>query len=102
MGKFIKVAQTKDLSQGKVMGIEIEGKRIALFHVNDQFYAIEDECSHASGPLSEGTLDGTVVTCPWHGAGFDITNGQPTCAPAHDSVKSYNIQIDGDDIKIEI
>jgi len=102
MGEFVKVAEKKDVPKGKAAAIELKGKKIALFFVNDQYYAIDDECSHAGGPLSEGQMEGTVVTCPWHCATFDITNGQALSAPAFEGVKCYNIQIEGENIKIEI
>ena len=50
------------------MAIEVAGNRIALFNVDGTCYAIADTCTHRGGPLSEGSLEGSTVTCPWHGA----------------------------------
>ncbi len=102
MGKFVKVAEKKNLSSGQGTLVDVEGRKIALFNIDNEFYAIDDECTHASGPLSEGSVEGTVVTCPWHGATFDVTTGEVLGAPAFDGVKKYNVQVEGNDIKIEI
>ena len=101
MGTLVKVAEKKDLPSGKAIAVAVNGKPIALFNVNDQYYAIEDTCTHAGGSLSEGEVKGTTVTCPWHGAEFNITNGEVLGEPAPEGVKSYKIHLDGEDIKIE-
>jgi len=69
------------------------GKKIALFNVNNQYYAIDDTCTHAGGPLSEGDVKGTVLTCPWHGATFNIINGEVLGEPASEGVKSYKVYL---------
>ena len=101
MGALIKVAEKKDLLVGKAMTVEVNGNKIALFNVNDKYYAIDDTCTHAGGPLSEGEVKGTTVTCPWHGAEFNITNGEVLGEPAPEGVKSYKVHIEGEEIKIE-
>lgn len=101
MGTFVKVAEKKDLPAGSAIAVDVNGKRIALFNVNDQYYAIDDSCTHAGGTLSEGEVEGTVVTCPWHGATFNITNGEVLSEPAPEGVKSYKVHLEGEDIKIE-
>ncbi len=102
MPELIKVAEKKSVFSGQPLAIEVKGKRIALFLVDGQYYAIDDECTHASGPLSEGSVEGKVVTCPWHGATFDICTGAVLGEPAYEGVKSYPVHLEGDDIKIEI
>ena len=57
---------------------------------------------HRGGALSEGEVDGTVVTCPLHGATFDITTGSVLGRPAPEGVVSYRVQVDGNDIKVEL
>lgn len=102
MGKMTQVAKTSDLPSGKAMAVDVHGQRIALFNINGQYYAIADECTHAGGSLSEGAVEGTAVTCPWHGASFDITNGAVLSAPAFDGVTSYKVHVDGENIKVEL
>lgn len=52
--------------------VEGNGKKIALFNLEGSFYAINDTCTHRGGPLSEGEIEGELVTRPWHGALFNI------------------------------
>ncbi len=101
MGSKIKVAQTKDLPPGKGLCVDVGGEMVALFNVDGKYYAIEDACSHQGGPLSEGDLDGTTVTCPWHAATFDITTGEATSPPAHENLKTFVVHVEGGDILIE-
>ncbi len=102
MSQSVKVARTSDLPPGNALAVEVSGERIALFNLQGTYYAIADTCPHKGGPLSEGRVQGTMVTCPWHGATFDITNGNVLSPPADEQVKSYRVQIDGDEISIEI
>ncbi len=82
MGQFIKVAETNDVLPGTAKAVEAEGRRIALFNRGGGYYAIDDVCTHRGGTLSEGEVNGTVVTCPLHGATFDITTGNVLGLPA--------------------
>jgi len=72
MPKLIKITEKKDLTPGQAAAFDLEGQRIALFNVEGTYYAIGDSCTHRGGPLSEGDVQGTKVTCPWHGADFDL------------------------------
>jgi len=101
MGTLVKVAEKKDLPAGSAKAVEVNGKQIALFNVDDQYYAIDDTCTHAGGSLSEGDVVGTTVTCPFHGAEFNITNGEVLSDPAPVGVKSYKVHLEGEEIKIE-
>ena len=102
MGELIKVADKKDLPTGKAIAVDVQGKRVALFNIDNHYYAIDDECTHAGGNLSEGSVEGTKVTCPWHGASFNLTNGEVLQAPASDNLNCYKVTVDGDDVKIEV
>ncbi len=101
MGTLVKVAEKKDIPAGSAKAVEVNGKQIALFNVDDQYYAIDDTCTHAGGSLSEGDVAGTTVTCPFHGAEFNITNGEVLGEPAEEGVKSYKVHLEGEEIKIE-
>jgi len=101
MGILVQVAEKKDLPAGSAKAVEVNGKQIALFNIDDEYYAIDDTCTHVGGSLSEGFVDGNEVTCPLHGATFDITNGKVTGEPAEEGVKSYKVHIEGESISIE-
>jgi nitrite reductase/ring-hydroxylating ferredoxin subunit len=73
---FQKVANKKDLKEGGMLGVELEGNNIVLAMVNGQVFAMDSICSHQGGPLEEGNLEGYNLTCPWHYAVFDVRNGK--------------------------
>ena len=102
MAEFVKAVRRAELVPGKGTMVELDGVKIAIFNVDGAFYAMNDTCTHASGPLSEGELDGTVVTCPWHGAAFDVKTGSVRGSPASDSVRSYEVKIEGEDVLVKV
>jgi uncharacterized protein YbjT (DUF2867 family)/nitrite reductase/ring-hydroxylating ferredoxin subunit len=69
---------------------------VAVFSVAGGFCATQATCTHRAGPLSEGTIDGTTVTCPLHGAQFNIWTGAVLHGPARDPLKTYRVVVDGD------
>ncbi len=102
MAEFVKVAKASEIAPGEARAVEAGGKRIALFNVDGTFYAIDDTCTHKGGPLSEGMVVDTEVTCPWHGAVYDVTSGAVLGAPAPRAVARYNVRVEGEDIEIEL
>ena len=102
MAEFVKAVRAADLAPGTGTVVELNGVKIAVFNVDGAFYAMNDTCTHASGPLSEGELDGTVVTCPWHGATFDIKTGAVLGPPASDGVRSYEVKTEGEDVLVKV
>jgi nitrite reductase/ring-hydroxylating ferredoxin subunit len=73
---FQRVANKKDIKEGSLLGVEIEGNNIVLAMINGQVFAMDAICSHQGAPLEEGTLEGYNLTCPWHYAVFDVRNGK--------------------------
>jgi nitrite reductase/ring-hydroxylating ferredoxin subunit len=102
MGRFVKVASTQDVPPGTAISVEVQGRAIALFNIDGTFYAIDDECSHSGGSLSQGEVDGLVVACPWHGACFDVSSGEALGPPATEGVDPYAVEVAGDDVEIEV
>ena len=102
MAEFIKALATTDLPAGKTTAVEVNGKKIAVFNIDGTFYAIDDTCTHRGGSLSEGDVDGTVVTCPLHGAEFDVTNGQVRGPPAPGGVTNYEVKVEGSDVMVKV
>lgn len=74
----------------------------AVFNIEGGFCATQAMCTHRQGPLSEGSLDGTTVTCPWHGAQFDVRTGAVLRGPAKDPLKTYRVTVDGEIGRIEL
>lgn len=102
MGREFTVAKKEDISEGQGISVEVDGDKVAIFNVDGEFFAISDECSHAGGSLSEGELNAHTVTCPLHGAEFDVKTGQALSEPAEENIKNYKVSVDEEDIKIEI
>ena len=102
MTQFVSVAKVAEIPERSAKCIEIAGRRIALFNLNGEFYALADDCTHEGGPLSEGEIRGGEVECPLHGARFDIKSGKVTLDPADEDVARYNVRVTGEDIEVEI
>ncbi len=102
MADFVRALRSTELSPGNGTVVELSGARIAIFNVDGTFYAMDDTCTHAGGPLSEGELDGTVVTCPWHGATFEVKTGGVLGPPAANGLRSYEVKVEGDDVLVSV
>ncbi len=100
MSEFVKVAEVKDVPAGSGISIEMPGKTIALFNCDGTFLAMDGTCPHQGGPLGEGELAGTVVTCPWHEWRFDARTGVNT-DDATCKVATYPVKLDGGDVLVE-
>ena len=73
---FQRVANKKDIKEGGLLGVELEGNKVALAMIDGQVFAIDAVCSHKGAPLEEGKLESFDLTCPWHYAVFDVRNGK--------------------------
>ena len=102
MGEFVKVAGAGEIAPGEGKAVDDGARRIALFNIDGPFYAIDDTCTHRGGPLSEGMVVGAEVTCPWHGAVFNVTTGSVLGAPAPRDVARYDVRVTGGDIEVEL
>jgi nitrite reductase/ring-hydroxylating ferredoxin subunit len=129
--EFIEVAKVSEISDGKMKHTEVDGKEVLIANVGGKFYAISDRCGHMNALLSMGNLTRNTVTCPFHGAKFDVTTGtklsEPILTPSQEMeplpqtwqkffenvgqlmsyIKTYNqtvyeTRIDEDSIKIKI
>ena len=101
MAERLKVAKVSEIQAGGGKVVEAAGKTIALFNADGKFYAIDNTCKHRGGPLGEGSLAGTTVTCPWHGWEYDVTTGTCKLNPAV-AVQSFEVSIEGEDVLVSI
>jgi 3-phenylpropionate/trans-cinnamate dioxygenase ferredoxin component len=79
---WVRVATAGELPAGQGCVVEAGGRTLGLFNIDGQYYAIDNACSHRGGPLGEGDLDGSVVSCPWHAWRWDVTTGANVNNPA--------------------
>jgi len=99
-GRFIKVGRVSEIPSGRPEVFEVEDRHIAIYHLEDGYYAIEDICTHDGGPLAEGEVEGREVICPRHGARFDIKTGAVRSMPAITPVEAYPVRVEGDDLLV--
>jgi len=92
----------QEVTPGHIKLVHLNGVPVAIYNVNGKFYATQSECTHAGGPLDEGDLNGTQVTCPWHGSCFDVTNGEVRCRPAKVQLRTYQVVINGKIGSVEV
>ena len=93
------VCKTTDIVLGSSKVVSYNNEEIAIFNIDNKFYAISNVCSHRGGPLAEGNCEGKIVTCPWHMWKFDVTTGK--CTMNDTKVKKYEIQITNGEVFIK-
>ena len=76
MGRFVEAGRSGELAEGAMIEVVAEGRKILLARIGDRYYAADNRCPHMGGKLSEGKLEGLVVTCPRHGSQFDLRDGR--------------------------
>jgi 3-phenylpropionate/trans-cinnamate dioxygenase ferredoxin subunit len=98
----LRVCSVKDVEAGSAKRFDVDGQRLCVAHVGDDFYVIDDTCSHADYSLSEGDVweDEREIECPKHGSTFSLETGDPATLPATQPVRVYDVKIDGDDVVV--
>jgi nitrite reductase/ring-hydroxylating ferredoxin subunit len=106
---LVKVAETSEIPLGQMKAFKLSEKEILVANVNGNYYAIANRCTHKNGDLSKGSLDGNIVTCPVHGARFDVTTGKAVAGPKiaffrtkTNDTPSYQVKIEGRDVMINL
>lgn len=100
---YVTVARVGDIPPGQAIVFDVGDKPIVIAHVEgDDFYAIDDECTHDGGPLGDCDLDGAVIECPRHGATFDVRDGEALTLPAIMPVQCYAVRVVGDEIQVAV
>jgi nitrite reductase (NADH) small subunit len=93
MPRFVKLATLDELPAGAAKEVEFEGRVYALYNIDGAISAIDGICPHQGGPLAEGLVEGTTVTCPWHGWQIDIRSGKtPLSAKVKQDVFEVKIE----------
>jgi nitrite reductase/ring-hydroxylating ferredoxin subunit len=99
----VNVAKLSDFPEGTLKQVKVTGRDdIAIANVGGKIYAMRGVCNHRGGPLGKGKLDGSVVTCPWHGSKWDIKTGKLVEFGIElNSEPTYKTSVVGDDIFVE-
>jgi nitrite reductase (NADH) small subunit/3-phenylpropionate/trans-cinnamate dioxygenase ferredoxin subunit len=99
--RYVVVARAEDVPPGTGAVVEAGGRALALFNVGGSFYALDNTCLHRGGPVGEGELDGTVVTCPWHGFQYDVTTGRNVFDPDV-GLRSFEVLVSEGDVLVAL
>jgi len=103
MAELTKLVKKNDVQPGQIKSVYVSSisANVAVVNVGGQYYAFMDECPHMAYRLSNGTIEGSVITCPQHGSKFDMVTGKPL-AVADDPLKKYDVKVEGDDIYVMV
>jgi anthranilate 1,2-dioxygenase ferredoxin component len=91
-----------DLADGGVAALALDGRPVALFRLDGEFFALHDVCPHGMAHLSDGFIEGGCVECPLHQGLVDIRTGEPRLEPITEAVKTYPVRLVGDRVEVEV
>ena len=101
MGKIL-AGKTSEITPGKIVKVESDGKAILVANVDGNYYAMDDVCTHQGASLSEGTIEGSTITCPWHGSTWDCKTGKLIAfASQLNNLTSYKVVVESDSVFVE-
>jgi 3-phenylpropionate/trans-cinnamate dioxygenase ferredoxin subunit len=98
---FVRACAASAVGPESALAVEVGDLDLAIVNSRGQYYAITDECSHASIPLSEGDVGDGEIECYLHGSRFDLRTGAPLGLPATEPVAVYPCRVDGDDVLVD-
>ena len=98
----VTVAAVSAAPTGRLTKFTVAGHDVAVARIGDAYFAVSDICSHFKCSLSEGTLEGTTVTCICHGSQFDVTTGGVLRGPAKRPIRTYAVRADGNDLIVDL
>ncbi len=102
MAEWVTITTTHAIAAGECKGFNINNTPIAIINHHGEWFAFEDDCTHAGFPLSEGCVENTAVVCPLHGAKFCFKTGAVLEGPAYEALITYPVRVVGDEIQVEI
>ena len=102
MSEFVTAARLEDVPENGLVAVSLGGLDLVIVKCDGVIHALEDRCSHEEFPLSAGELAGCELTCALHGARFDLATGAPRALPAVVPVRTFEVQIEGEEIKVKL
>lgn len=102
MTEFVRVATVGDLPDPGKQTLEINERVVVLLHIQGQYYCIDDVCTHDGGPLGDGSLEGFLISCPRHGAKFDVRTGKAITMPATVDTVGHEIRVEGNNVLVRL
>jgi 3-phenylpropionate/trans-cinnamate dioxygenase ferredoxin component len=101
-GAFQRACALADVAPESAIPVEVDGESVAIVNSGGEIYAVIDECSHASIPLSEGDVGDGEIECYLHGSRFDLKTGKPLGLPATEPVTVYPVKIENDQVLVDV
>lgn len=98
----VKVCDLELIQENTIKSFSVEGQEIMVIKVKGEISCLQARCTHAGAPLSEGTIDENILTCPWHGSKFRITDGQVVKGPAKQNLKVFNCIVRNESLFAEV
>jgi len=102
MSEVVKVVSLSELPPGGRKSLIVDETPALLLRIGDEYFCVEDVCTHDGQPLTNGPVADCQITCPRHGARFDLRTGKPTCMPATEPVRVFAVEVRGDEICVLI
>ena len=102
LGNWIKACTLDKISKGKLYGFDHDDKKILLANLDGQIFATDRICTHAEADLSTGILGEEGIRCPLHLSVFDLNTGKPQNPPAEESLQTYKVKIDNNEVYVEV
>ena len=106
---YVKAVERQEVPNGSMKAVKLKNKEILVANVDGTYYAIGGRCPHAKGDLSEGALEGSILTCPRHGSRFDVTTGKAISGPkilfirvGVGDIQSYEVKVEDDDVLVKM
>ena len=100
MGTWLDVAGSDELAPGARRVVDMDGVAVVVFNLDGEYFAIKDECTHDSGDLAGGKLEGEVIICPRHGARFSVKTGTVLGPPAYEDVRTFPVRVEGGKVQV--
>lgn len=100
MSDWITVAKAGELTPGQWRVVDAEGAQIVVFNLDGEYFAIEDVCTHDGGQLTGGSIEGSEIVCPRHGARFCIRTGEALSAPAYEATAKFPVRVENGEIQV--
>ncbi|MVV51678.1 non-heme iron oxygenase ferredoxin subunit [Pseudomonas sp. PB120] len=102
-GQWVAVGTMAELfGRGDCVGVQVSGRKVGLFKVAGEVFAVDDICTHGNALLSDGDLDGYEIECPLHAGAFDLRSGKALCSPLLKNTRCHLVNIDGDRVFVQL
>lgn len=102
MPEFQFAIHKNEIADGEKKLVEVGDQIVLIFRIGEQFFCIDDVCTHDGGTLADGEHHGYEIECPRHGARFDIRNGMPLCMPATKPTAIHECRVESNQVFVRV